>query len=115
MYNLFLDDNRDPNKFLNDTKTWVIARNYNQFVNMITKQGLPDLISFDHDLCDVDQGKVEDFKEKTGYDCAKWLIEYCMKTNQSLPKWQIHTFNPAGMINIYDILSTYNNKEEVCE
>ena len=114
-YNLFLDDNRDPCSFLNDTRTWYIVRNYNQFVEVITTKGLPDLISFDHDLADEHYANPNDydkFVEKTGYDCAKWLIEYCMRTNQPLPEWQIHSFNVGGMMNIHSILSTFRDKEE---
>ena len=114
-YNLFLDDLRDPNLFLNDTKTWVVVRTYNQFVETITKQGLPNFISFDHDLADEHYEGIVDYdnyKEKTGYDCAKWLVEYCMKTNQSLPEWQVHSMNPVGRININMILSIYKDKEE---
>jgi hypothetical protein len=114
-YNLFLDDTRDPNTFLNDTRTWVVVRNYNQFVEIITKQGLPEFISFDHDLADEHYGKIIDydnFQEKTGYDCAKWLIEYCMKMDQPLPEWQIHSMNPVGKINIHMLLTLYRDKEQ---
>ena len=114
-YNLFLDDVRDPNKFLDDTRTWVVVRNYNQFTETIEKQGLPDFISFDHDLADEHYGarlEYEKFKEKTGYDCARWLIEYCMKTNQALPLWQVHSMNPVGRMNINMVLSLFRDKEE---
>ena len=111
-YNLFLDDIRDPNLFLNDTKTWVVARNHNDFVKIITERGLPDFISFDHDLSDVDQNKTSNFKEKTGYDCAKWLIEYCMRANESLPKWQVHSMNSVGRNNINALLTRYKEREE---
>jgi hypothetical protein len=114
-YNLFLDDTRNPNKFLNDTRHWVVVRNYNQFVETIRKQGLPKFISFDHDLADehyvqsVDYGK---FKEKTGYDCATWLIEYCMNTEQSLPEYQVHSMNPVGRMNINMIFECYKRTEK---
>jgi hypothetical protein len=115
-YNLFLDDTREPNKFLKDTRTWLVVRNYNQFVETIAKQGLPDFISFDHDLADEHYNEehpdYDKFKEKTGYDCAKWLVEYCMKTSQSLPEWQVHSMNPIGRMNINMILSMYKDKEE---
>ena len=114
-YNLFLDDTRNPNGFLDDLRTWMVVRNYNQFVDIITKQGLPEFISFDHDLADEHYDTLVDcdkFKEKTGYDCAKWLIEYCMKMDEPLPKWQVHSMNPVGRININTILSLYRDKEE---
>jgi len=111
-YNLFLDDLRDPNLFLNDTKTWVVVRNHSQFVEIITKRGLPDFISFDHDLCDDDQEKLNNFKEKTGYDCAKWLVEYCMRINHQLPEWKVHSMNPVGRDNINAVLVRYRDREE---
>lgn len=113
-YNLFLDDERHPNAFLNDVRAWVVVRNYNQFVETIRKQGLPKFISFDHDLADehyvqsVDYGK---FKEKTGYECARWLIEHCMTTKQPLPDWQVHSMNPVGRVNINMILTAHKNRE----
>lgn len=113
MYNLFLDDYRDPHKFLSDIGTWVVVRNYNQFIEIIEKQGLPRFISFDHDLAEEHYEQSSDcskYKEKTGYDCAKWLIEYCMRTNQSLPSWQVHSMNPVGKININQILMTFKEK-----
>ena len=106
-YNLFLDDVRDPNKFLNDLRTWVVVRNYDQFVDTITNKGLPDFVSFDHDLeishYGINLGDIKQL-ERTGYDCAKWLIEYCMKTSQPLPNFQIHSMNPVGTINISQLL-----------
>ena len=113
-YNLFLDDERNPNKFLNDTRTWVIVRNHKQFVETITKNGLPQFISFDHDLADEHYTQTVDykkFKEKTGYECARWLIEYCMSQNKPLPNWQVHSMNPVGRINIQMILEAQRNRE----
>jgi hypothetical protein len=113
-YNLFLDDERQPNAFLNDVRAWVIVRSYNQFVETIRKQGLPNFISFDHDLADehyVQHTDYQKFKEKTGYECAKWLIEHCMTTNQPLPEWQVHSMNPVGRININMILTAHKNRE----
>ena len=122
-YNLFLDDLRDPNLFFNDTKTWVVVRNHSQFVETITKRGLPDFISFDHDLAwehypmnNAKTGSVilkyDTYKEKTGYDCAKWLVEYCMRINHQLPEWKVHSMNPIGRDNINAILTRYRDREE---
>ena len=88
-YNLFLDDVREPDKvtWVNlPPVEWTIVRNYNQFVSTIERFGLPNFISFDHDLAEEhyhpamysenvsDYNKLYTnchFKEKTGYDCAK--------------------------------------------
>lgn len=113
-YNLFLDDERQPNKFLNDVRAWVVVRNYKAFVEVITRNGLPNFISFDHDLADehyVQSADYSRFKEKTGYDCAKWLVEYCMSTKQPLPDWQVHSMNPVGRVNINAILLAQRERE----
>ncbi len=95
---LFLDDIRNPIDvfgytfnplFQNDN--WIIVRRFQDFKTWITANGLPDIISFDHDLAD---GKNEN--EKTGYDCAKWLVEYCLKHKKSCPDFICHSMNPVG-------------------
>ena len=86
MYNLFLDDIRDPQTsvflrnqdFYRNTK-WVVVRSHDEFVSYITHNGMPDLISFDHDLADEHYGtnynlnKMEYllYKEKNGYHWDK--------------------------------------------
>lgn len=95
-------------------KDWVIVRNFHQFVNYIQKYGLPDYISFDHDL-GIEHTKYyfnngghasppdplkADFKEKTGYDAAKWLVDFCVENEKSLPLWHVHSHNPVGSENI---------------
>ena len=45
---LYLDDIRIPK-----TEGWVIVRTYDEFVNWITKNGLPEEVSFDHDLAEI--------------------------------------------------------------
>lgn len=126
---LWLDDLRNP--FLdiegrvpkeNGTIEWVL--NYEQFVMWIEKFGLPDLISFDHDLADEHYTPKEywddyqlskqyqesqNYQEKTGMDCAKWLIDYCMDNNLKLPKFYSHSANPVGRDNILGILENFNN------
>jgi len=48
------------------------------------------------------------FTEKTGYHCAKWLIDYCMDNNEELPKEIIiHSMNPYGSRNIKSLFDTY--------
>lgn len=124
-YNLFIDDERRPKDALyfnaemhvveRPLVVWIIVRNYNQFVEIITQQGLPSIISFDHDLADEHYkegiaGKpptYSSYKEKTGFDCAKWLVEYCLAKNLALPIYYCHSFNPEGRINIISILNSY--------
>lgn len=93
--------------FLRDD--WEIARNYHQFVSSIIEEGLPEFISFDHDLADEDylESDSHEIPEKTGYECAKWLINYCMDHNAELPKFFSHSMNPVGKENIESLLNNY--------
>ena len=109
-YNLFLDDNRDPNRFLHDLRTWVVVRSYNEFVETITEFGLPNFVSVDHDLADehyVCPNSSGSYKEKTGYDCAVWLTKYCADNFLPLPEWQVHSMNPVGKQNITTVLEIF--------
>lgn len=102
---------------------WVI--NYNQFVEWINKNGLPEIISFDHDLAkehyvpkelwsDYQKSKEyqnnQQYKENTGFDCAKWLTDYCITNNLRLPLCYVHSFNPVGSDNIRNLLNNFNEK-----
>ena len=126
---LFLDDMRQvrdacyymPNPKLYLEEGWDIVRNYGEFVDYITKNGLPDLISFDHDLADEhyndlfsdknwvkDDANVElaydEYKEKTGLECAKWLVEHCLDNGVGIPEYHVHSANPQGKENIINYL-----------
>jgi hypothetical protein len=126
-YNLFLDDMRDPADCVKHMKgevntdiylaSWMVVRDYVDFINTIEVHGLPVLISFDHDLAEghyhknMQSGQInydsEDFKTdsyKTGYHCAKWLVEYCMDKKLKLPAFIVHSMNPVGKENINCLL-----------
>lgn len=122
-YYLFLDDVREPKDvtwiYLPD-KPWTIVRNYSEFVHEIESKGyLPDMISFDHDLADGHYGHglnndsipYDLYEEKTGYSCAKWLINYCDNKNFDIPAYLVHSMNPVGSKNIRDLLSNYKWKK----
>ena len=73
------------------------VRSYTEFITYITDSGLPDFISFDHDLG----------LEESGYDCAKWLVNYCLDNNFRLPKFDVHSQNPVGKENILSLLQNF--------
>jgi hypothetical protein len=137
-YNLFIDDERlpfgkndkgqggafeltrDPNYQLLD---WVIVRNFGDFVKTIEEKGLPEVISFDHDLEDFHYyhysiytlytGKIDyTVVEGTGYECAKWLIEYLLNNNLNSPKILIHTQNTIGARNIRLLFMDYEKSRK---
>ena len=120
MYNLFLDDNRIPTHV-----TWVdfprdqhysVVRNYQEFVDLITLRGLPKFICYDHDLSDCHYGHglsgddipYDSYTEKTGYDCAKWIVDYCMNKGIKHPTYVVHSMNPVGKLNIESYIESYN-------
>ena len=58
-YYLFLDDIRQPEQVYKYTGVtlfifmeWVVVRNFEEFKKHIEKNGLPQFVSFDHDLAD---------------------------------------------------------------
>lgn len=124
-YNLFLDDVRSPAQAMRYMEgfahiyrdnEWEIARNYDEFVKLIDEHGLPQIVSFDHDLAEIHYDPrtwKEGFKydEKTGYDCAKYLVEYCLQGNYKLPEWYVHSMNPVGKQNIAQLLENYEKHE----
>lgn len=114
--NLFLDDVRLPNDAFQYTQqtiflnhNWEVVINYNEFTNWITRYGLPRFISFDHDLADFDELNENQDAEKTGYDCAKWLIDYCLDNNLKCPNFYCHSMNPVGRDKINSILEQFKN------
>ena len=115
---IFLDDIRTP--YSNE---WTIVRDYNEFVKLINDINIDDVdvISLDHDLADEHyrpsmydiDGHYSNyytdgtFKEKTGYECAKYLIDFCVKNNKELPQVYVHTMNPIGRVNIISLINNF--------
>ena len=119
MYKLFLDDERLPKNVTwieMPLGPWIISRNHDDFVKYIMKNGLPSFVSFDHDLGRehyvVGAPKYNEYKEKTGYDCAKWLVEYCMNNNLEFPEYQVHSMNPIGSTNIRSYIESYKKSRK---
>lgn len=128
-YNLFLDDYRVPEDVFGYTgkeiyreKHWKIVKNYNQFVDYIKRNGLPDMISFDHDLADthyeaqnnLDNEYYDNCNEKTGYHCAIWLTEYCMDNEKKLPpNILVHSMNIVGGENIKSLLDSFRMAQNI--
>lgn len=133
-YNLFLDDERMPidcatymSSFRVDCKIyhqpWEIVRSYSQFKEIIERRGLPDLISFDHDLADnwklrealdvKEWFNEEESREYTGLDCAKWLTQHCEEKDLLLPKFVVHSANPVGRENVKSYLTNFQLRQNL--
>jgi hypothetical protein len=121
-YNLFLDDERDPQKVTwieLPNVPWVVVRTYESFVSHISRFGMPAIISFDHDLADEHYERYfearngdgifryDGLKYKTGRDAAIWLTKYCQTFEKPVPQFFTHTMNPYGAKNIQDILNNF--------
>lgn len=121
-YNLFLDDMRNPidcTKYIKNNKMykklkWVIVRSYDEFKDYIINHGIPNIISFDHDLsyehymyqgCEI---PYENLDEKTGYHCAEWMINYCIDNDFNIPNMIfVHSMNVVGSENIKSLFNSY--------
>ena len=128
-YNLFLDDIRDPSVCMHyKTKympadrreytmsEWTIVRNYKEFTEAIIANfsagRFPGLVSFDHDLADIHydpstQSESFEYKEETGLDCARFLVQFCISNELNLPEFYVHSANPIGAENIYQAMHDY--------
>lgn len=114
-YNLFLDDRRtlqmayDANSGLQahlEKNSVVVVKNAAQFIKTILTKGVPEMISFDHDLGDFyfDNGEK---RERSGLTCAEWICKYCMQNKKPLPKYSVHSDNQVGRENIKRTFTFY--------
>jgi hypothetical protein len=131
MKKIYLDDVRTPLD-----KDWIVVRNFDEFVKTVERIGFNDIqtISLDHDLGEsamleyhrnVSPNYKLDYSninEKTGYDCAKWLVEKFYrdnpgwdkmprdarrKLNWSFPMIYTHSANPIGSANIMGYINNF--------
>lgn len=122
-YSLFLDDdaNRIPQKLHwidLPWANWLIVRNYDEFVECIERNGIPLRVSFDHDLAENHYQEYhranesdrklnyDNYKEKTGYHCAIFLVEYCIDHKVLIPEYTVHSMNHMGKLNIVSALES---------
>jgi len=131
MYYLILDDMRSimvvdkmsPKEHkVPYVETVILVTNYDEFVECIKNNGIPEKIWYDHDLgiehypCSEPDGGIsnpieipyDSYTEKTGFDCAKWLVEYCADKNIIHPPFYVHSMNPIGKYNIISYIESYN-------
>lgn len=118
---LYLDDQRTPTETIPGYHPWIVVRSYDEFVDYITNHGIPDLISFDHDLADehiedyykqlIDNGfqhpNYGQYKEKTGLDCASFVVEYSQRMKTPLKQCCVHSHNPVGATNIQSLINGF--------
>lgn len=101
---IWLDDFRAPDFPQTETVMWV--RDYDSFVELVW--GFSDKIGqckvyFDHDLG----------TGKSGYDCAKFLIKWCLENGYDVPDYSIQSANPVGRKNIESVFATYEKIKDL--
>ena len=125
-YIIYLDDLRTPhtlnNEWVDGYPEWTVVRSYDEFVAKITEIGLENiiLISLDHDLGDsamkewhtnVYHNYTLDYNnitEKTGMDCAKWLVEQWLN-GAPVCKVMVHSANAVGAANMMGYINNYKH------
>jgi hypothetical protein len=107
-------DQRTRTAYKDTQVEWHWVKSYAEFVAWIEKNGLPDLIAFDHDLggnsyklyhqhegyvkCEINY---DEYDEPTGWHCVGFLIEYCERTNTKFEaEVYTHSLNFKGRKNI---------------
>lgn len=121
-YKIYLDDVRTPIH-----ESWVTVRDFYEFVDKIEELGLENIevISLDHDLGPEAMKEYfknvatnyelhyENINEKTGLDCAKWLVAESMVSKIPLPQIFVHSANPIGAANIIGYINNFlkNNRQ----
>ena len=122
---IYLDDVRTPIASGND-QVWIVVRSYDEFVSKIAEIGIENIevISLDHDLGDSAMAEFytnvspnytlnyDNIKEKTGMDCAKWIVNQSIETQVILPQIYTHSANPVGSANIMGYINNYLMKSK---
>lgn len=112
---IYLDDVRTPIE-----TDWVVVRSYDEFVAKVNEIGLENIqyISLDHDLGDSAMKEwhtnvyvnykldYNNITEKTGMDCAKWLVEQWLN-GKPVVEVYTHSANAIGSANIMGYINNY--------
>jgi hypothetical protein len=123
---IYLDDVRtpSPNPSTHEVPEWIVVRSYDEFVAKVMELGLETikLISLDHDLGNTAMKEYDNIHEKTGYDCAKWLVNHFYDKNPdwltlgrlqkkslsfNFPTVLVHSANPIGSANIMGYVNNF--------
>lgn len=117
MIKIYLDDVRTP-----VDAGWTVVRNYDEFVDSVSNIGFEniELISLDHDLGDTAMTEwhrnvchnytldYNNITEKTGMDCAKWLVNQWIEGHSVVDVFT-HSANAIGSANIMGYINNYRH------
>lgn len=96
-YKMFLDDERFPSK-----EGFVIVRSSQEAIDFVVSEGVPEFISFDHDLGGEDTSMI----------FINWLITAHLNDLIVFPSnfsYYVHSQNPIGKKNIEGLLESFLN------
>ena len=97
---LYLDDVRIPK-----TDNWEVVRNYDEFVSHDLGEGaLIEYYTHTKQNYELDYNRII---EKTGMDCARFLVAESMNTKIPLPTIYVHSANPIGAANMIGYINNY--------
>ena len=105
-YKIFLDDLRTVDMVYGPGRDheFEIVRNVDDFKKIVEDRGVPDYISFDHDLGLRDNGEVMD-----AYEVVKWMV-YDKEYDLRDMKFMIHSANPLAFGRINSLINNWNKE-----
>ena len=106
MYKIFFDDLRTVDMVYKNPEDWdfEVIRNIDDFKNTILDKGVPEFISFDHDLGKDDNGNVVD-----AYQALKWMV-FDLELDLRNMDYKIHSANPLALEKIYCLIKNLNKE-----
>jgi hypothetical protein len=96
MNKVFIDDIRTP-----PSNDWIVVRSSKEAIDWVNANGMPDIISFDHDLGGDDTSMV----------FLKQLFEIAFEKGYNPPKYFIHSANPIGSKNIQSFMESWKKSQ----
>src|SRR3990167_6636353 len=123
-YLLFLDDVRTVDKDVSFPSEHsylkrITAKNYDEFVDILTRHRLPEVASFDFDLAVEHYRNINNpnfnydtCKEKTGYHCLMYLIKFICQGGHPMIRMYCHSANLKGRAHINWMIQDFKNREE---
>jgi tRNA nucleotidyltransferase/poly(A) polymerase len=103
-YKVFLDDLRDPAIVYKNHDEFVVVRTFEEFKDLVNRQGVPSYIAFDHDLGEID-GSIS----PSGYDAAKWLV-YEKEADIRNMQYACHSDNVQTRVQITGLLDNWKKE-----
>lgn len=98
MWNLFLDDIRNPNlDYCFDLTGIHIARNTEEAKSLVLNNGMPEFMFLDHDLGGND----------TTMKFLNWLVYEYWDGKMNIPQYSVHSSNPCGVQNILSFMESW--------